>query len=73
MLDFDDKVRTQAVVVACDLARSNLKIFPPELIVRATERLRDKKVILFQMFLSTLVQSRQNQVFLACKSHADIC
>lgn len=32
------------MVVLCDLARANLKSFPHELISRATERLRDKKV-----------------------------
>lgn len=32
------------VVVVCDLARANLKSVPRELISRATERLRDKKV-----------------------------
>lgn len=37
-------MRTQAVVVVCDLARANLKSVPHELISRATERLRDKKV-----------------------------
>lgn len=44
LLDFDDKVRTQAVFAVCDLAKSNLKCIPPELILRVTERLRDKKV-----------------------------
>ncbi|OVA03847.1 hypothetical protein BVC80_8065g3 [Macleaya cordata] len=44
LLDFDDKVRTQAVIALCDLAKSNLKSIPPELISRVTDRLRDKKV-----------------------------
>ncbi|KAK4572844.1 hypothetical protein RGQ29_031022 [Quercus rubra] len=44
LLDFDDKVRTQAVIVACDLARSNLKFVPPKLISQTSERLRDKKI-----------------------------
>lgn len=43
LLDFDDKVRTEAVIIACDLAKSNLK-FPPDLIFNVTERLRDKRV-----------------------------
>ncbi|KAJ4965300.1 hypothetical protein NE237_017149 [Protea cynaroides] len=44
LLDFDDKVRTQAVFTVCDLANSNLKILPSELILKAADRLRDKKV-----------------------------
>lgn len=43
-MDFDDKVRSQAVTVVCDLAKSNLKSVPTELMSRAAERLRDKKV-----------------------------
>ena len=35
----------QAVIVVCDLVKSNLKLLQPELISRATERLRDKKVV----------------------------
>lgn len=46
LLDFDDKVRTQAVVAVCDLAKSNLTCFPSELVLKALERLRDKKVII---------------------------
>ncbi|XP_058091316.1 sister chromatid cohesion protein PDS5 homolog B [Magnolia sinica] len=44
LLDFDDKVRTQAVNAVCDLAKSNLRYIQPELILQAMERLRDKKV-----------------------------
>ncbi|XP_042494416.1 sister chromatid cohesion protein PDS5 homolog A isoform X2 [Macadamia integrifolia] len=44
LLDFDDKVRTQAVFTVCDLASSNPKFLPSELILRAADRLRDKKV-----------------------------
>ncbi|KAK6939869.1 hypothetical protein RJ641_029400 [Dillenia turbinata] len=44
LLDFDDKVRMQAVIVVCDLMRSNPKFVPPELLSRASERLRDKKI-----------------------------
>ncbi|OMO55532.1 Armadillo-like helical [Corchorus olitorius] len=43
LLDFNDKVRMQAVTVACDLARSNLKDTSSKLIYEVTERLRDKK------------------------------
>ncbi|KAF9608421.1 hypothetical protein IFM89_009787 [Coptis chinensis] len=44
LLDFDDKVRTQAVVTVCDLAKSNLKCIPSEIILRAMERLRQEGV-----------------------------
>lgn len=46
LLDFDDKVRMQAVIVACELAGSNLKYISSKLISEVIERLRDKKVIL---------------------------
>lgn len=44
LLDFDDKVRMQAVAAVCDLAKSNLVSFPSEFVLQAVERLRDKKV-----------------------------
>ncbi|XP_057490544.1 sister chromatid cohesion protein PDS5 homolog B-like isoform X5 [Actinidia eriantha] len=56
LLDFDDRVRTQAVFVACDLARANLKSVPRELISRATERLRDKKVSVRKKALQKLLE-----------------
>ncbi|XP_058218154.1 sister chromatid cohesion protein PDS5 homolog B isoform X2 [Rhododendron vialii] len=56
LLDFDDRVRTQAVVVVCDLARANLKSVPHELISRATERLRDKKVSVRKKALQKLLE-----------------
>ncbi|KAI3984094.1 hypothetical protein MKX01_035221 [Papaver californicum] len=45
LLDFDDKVRTQAVITLCDLFKSNLECIPQssELILKVTDRLRDKK------------------------------
>lgn len=43
LLDFDDRVRMQAVAVACDICSSNLKRVPLKLMAEATERLRDKK------------------------------
>ncbi|KAB2629145.1 sister chromatid cohesion protein PDS5-like protein A [Pyrus ussuriensis x Pyrus communis] len=46
LLDFDDRVRTQAVVVACDLAMSNMRCFPPKIISQTTERLWDKTLFL---------------------------
>ncbi|KAA8538477.1 hypothetical protein F0562_027977 [Nyssa sinensis] len=56
LLDFDDKVRTEAVAVVCDLARSNLKLVPPELISRVIERLRDKKVSVRKKALQKLLE-----------------
>ncbi|XP_062078396.1 sister chromatid cohesion protein PDS5 homolog B isoform X2 [Humulus lupulus] len=56
LLDFDDKVRMEAVIVACDLARSNLKKFPPKLLSQTTERLRDKKVPVRQKTLEKLLE-----------------
>ncbi|KAK9167589.1 hypothetical protein Scep_002780 [Stephania cephalantha] len=44
LLDLDDKVRAQAVSAVCEIAKSKLKCIPSKLILRATERLRDKKV-----------------------------
>ncbi|WZZ33940.1 sister chromatid cohesion protein PDS5 homolog B isoform X1 [Brassica napus] len=44
LLDFDDRVRTQALVVTCDIMKSNMKYAPLNLISEATERLRDKKI-----------------------------
>ncbi|KAJ0231686.1 ARM repeat superfamily protein [Hirschfeldia incana] len=44
LLDFDDRVRTQALLVACDITKSNMKYVPVNLISEATERLRDKKI-----------------------------
>ncbi|KAJ6730469.1 ANDROGEN INDUCED INHIBITOR OF PROLIFERATION AS3 / PDS5-RELATED [Salix viminalis] len=55
LLDFDDRVRTQAAVVACDLARTNLRFFPPELISKVAERLRDKKISVRKKALEKLM------------------
>ncbi|KAK1263732.1 hypothetical protein QJS04_geneDACA022342 [Acorus gramineus] len=46
LLDFDDKVRTKAVIAVCDLAKSSLTYIPfeySEMVSKAAERLRDKK------------------------------
>ncbi|KAJ6939281.1 sister chromatid cohesion protein PDS5 [Populus alba x Populus x berolinensis] len=56
LLDFDDRVRTQAAVVACDLARTNLRFFPPELISKVSERLRDKKISVRKKALEKLME-----------------
>lgn len=55
LLDFDDKVRTQAVAVVCDLAKSNLRPLPPEMIAQAAKRLRDKKVSVRKKALKMLL------------------
>lgn len=56
LLDFDDKVRAQAVTVVSDLARSNLKSFPRNLISQAAKRLRDKKVSVRRRALQKLLE-----------------
>uniref|UniRef100_A0A7N0TLY4 Sister chromatid cohesion protein PDS5 homolog A n=1 Tax=Kalanchoe fedtschenkoi TaxID=63787 RepID=A0A7N0TLY4_KALFE len=56
LLDFDDSVRSHAVVVVCDLAISNLKTFPAELIFEATKRLRDKKISVRKKTLQKLLE-----------------
>ncbi|KAJ0629704.1 putative sister chromatid cohesion protein Pds5 [Helianthus annuus] len=55
LLDFDDKVRTQAVAVVCDLAKSNLRPVPPEMITQAAKRLRDKKASVRKKALQMLL------------------
>ncbi|XP_031392968.1 sister chromatid cohesion protein PDS5 homolog A-A isoform X4 [Punica granatum] len=42
LLDLEDRVRTEAVTVICDIAISNMNAVPRELVVESTERLRDK-------------------------------
>ncbi|KAM1022944.1 hypothetical protein COP2_045050 [Malus domestica] len=57
LLDFDDRVRTQAVVVACDLAMSNMICFPPKIISQTTERLLDKKIPIRKKALQKLMEA----------------
>ncbi|CAM8946029.1 unnamed protein product [Rhodiola kirilowii] len=59
LLDFDDSVRSHAVVVVCELAISNLKSCPAELIFEATKRLRDKKISVRKKALQKLLQLYQ--------------
>lgn len=40
----------QAVLVACDICSSNLKLVPSKLLSQATERLRDKKACAVEFF-----------------------
>ncbi|XP_076919857.1 sister chromatid cohesion protein PDS5 homolog B-like [Bidens hawaiensis] len=55
LLDFDDKVRTQAVAVVCDLAKSNFRPVPSEMIAQAAKRLRDKKVFVRKKAMQLLL------------------
>ncbi|OMO93987.1 Armadillo-like helical [Corchorus capsularis] len=55
LLDFNDKVRMQAVTIACDLARSNLNA-SSKLIYEVTERLRDKKLPVRKKALQKLME-----------------
>ncbi|CAK7346982.1 unnamed protein product [Dovyalis caffra] len=69
LLDFDDRVRTQAAVVICDLARSNLKFFPPELISKVTERLRDKKISVRKKALQKLMEVYRHYCIMCSEGH----
>ncbi|KAF3640005.1 putative sister chromatid cohesion protein PDS5 -like protein A-like isoform X2 [Capsicum annuum] len=59
LLDSDDRVRSEAVAVVCDLARYKLKSAPLELITRVAERLRDKKVSVRKKTLKSLLELYQ--------------
>ncbi|XP_010322915.1 sister chromatid cohesion protein PDS5 homolog B isoform X2 [Solanum lycopersicum] len=59
LLDSDDRVRSEAVTVACDLARYKLKSVPLELITCVAERLRDKKVSVRKKALKKLLELYQ--------------
>ncbi|KAK4391079.1 Sister chromatid cohesion protein pds5 [Sesamum angolense] len=59
LLDHDDKVRTEAVNVVCELAKSNLNFTSSDLITQAAERLRDKKVSVRREALKKLVELYQ--------------
>ncbi|XP_020578529.1 sister chromatid cohesion protein PDS5 homolog A isoform X2 [Phalaenopsis equestris] len=56
LLDFEDKVRTQAISVICNLACSNLSYFPSELVLKALKRLRDKKISVRKSAMQSLLQ-----------------
>ncbi|KAL3845532.1 hypothetical protein ACJIZ3_002935 [Penstemon smallii] len=59
LLDHDDKVRTEAVKVVCDLAKTNSRFASSDLISLAAERLRDKKVSVRNKALKKLVELYQ--------------
>ncbi|XP_022131924.1 sister chromatid cohesion protein PDS5 homolog A isoform X2 [Momordica charantia] len=56
LLDLDDRVRTQAIVVICDIVRSNIKFVPVRLIYQAIERLRDKRISVRKKALQKLLE-----------------
>ncbi|KAL2977376.1 hypothetical protein AAZX31_13G063900 [Glycine max] len=56
LLDSDDQVRKQAVLVACDIFSSNLKLVSSKLLSQATERLRDIKITVRKSALQKLIK-----------------
>ncbi|KAH7567871.1 hypothetical protein JRO89_XS07G0171100 [Xanthoceras sorbifolium] len=73
ILDFDDRVRMEAVIVACDIARSNLKFVPPKLISEATERIRDKKMSVRKKALQKLLEVYRDYCKKCSEGHMTIC
>ncbi|XP_073023251.1 sister chromatid cohesion protein PDS5 homolog B isoform X3 [Primulina eburnea] len=59
LLDHDEKVRSEAVKVTCDLAKANLNLVSSDLISGASERLRDKKISVRRTALQKLVELYQ--------------
>ncbi|MCL7026648.1 hypothetical protein MKW94_016571, partial [Papaver nudicaule] len=72
LLDFDDKVRTQAVITICDLFKSNLECVPQssELILKVTDRLRDKKVSVRKNAMRKLLELYRNYCT-KCSEHVN--
>ncbi|XP_027368350.1 sister chromatid cohesion protein PDS5 homolog A [Abrus precatorius] len=60
LLDVNDRVRMLAVLVACDISISNLKLVPSKLISQATGRLRDKKISVRKRALQKLIEVYQD-------------
>ncbi|XP_022976675.1 sister chromatid cohesion protein PDS5 homolog A-like isoform X2 [Cucurbita maxima] len=56
LLDLDDRVRTQAIIVVCDIARSTSKFVPVTLISQVAERLRDKRISVRKKALQKLLE-----------------
>ncbi|GMJ02433.1 hypothetical protein like AT1G77600 [Hibiscus trionum] len=73
LLDFDDKVRMQAVIVACDITRSNLKYTSPEFISEFTERLRDKKISVRKKALQKVMEVYRDYCDKCAEGHITIC
>ncbi|XP_078181537.1 ARM repeat superfamily protein [Carex rostrata] len=55
LLDAEDKVRIQAVSTVCELAKLSIQSFPSEVVLRATERLRDRKISVRKNVLHSLL------------------
>ncbi|XP_047321623.1 sister chromatid cohesion protein PDS5 homolog B [Impatiens glandulifera] len=60
LLDYDDRVRTHAMVITCDLIRSNMKAIPKELVSLVIERLRDKKLSVRKKSFQKLLEVYQD-------------
>ncbi|XP_022773243.1 sister chromatid cohesion protein PDS5 homolog A-like isoform X3 [Durio zibethinus] len=73
LLDFDDKVRMQAVIVACDLAGSNLKYTSPKLISEVIERLRDKKISVRKKALLKVMEVYRDYCNKCAEGHITMC
>ncbi|KAM6553079.1 hypothetical protein CsatB_013841 [Cannabis sativa] len=73
LLDIDDRVRVEAVSVACDLARSNLKTFSRKLISQTIERLRDKKISVREKTLDKLLEVYRDYCNACSEGRMTIC
>ncbi|XP_027150474.1 sister chromatid cohesion protein PDS5 homolog A-B-like [Coffea eugenioides] len=60
LLDFDDRVRMQAVSIVCDVARLQIGSVTNELISQVADRLRDKKVSVRKKALQKLLELYQD-------------
>ncbi|XP_021284773.1 sister chromatid cohesion protein PDS5 homolog A isoform X2 [Herrania umbratica] len=73
LLDFNDKVRMEAVIVACDLAGSNLKYISPKLISEVIERLRDKKISVRKKVLQKVMEVYRDYCNKCAEGHITMC
>ncbi|PKA51709.1 hypothetical protein AXF42_Ash003076 [Apostasia shenzhenica] len=56
LLDFDDKVRIQAVAIVCNIASSTISCFPSDLVLKTMKRLRDKKISVRKSAMQSLLE-----------------
>lgn len=73
LLDFDDRVRMQAVIAASDITKSNMKFVPPKLISETSERLRDKKICVRKKALQKLIEVYRDYCNKCSEGHMTIC
>ncbi|XVE55344.1 hypothetical protein DITRI_Ditri03aG0151400 [Diplodiscus trichospermus] len=73
LLDFDDKVRMQAVIATCDLAVSNLKYTSPKLISEVIERLRDKKISVRKKALQKVMEIYRDYCNKCAEGRIEMC